>query len=144
MHCLIYFNINISAVLYQDILPLAIKKSEGSSVLSKGKQSAPKAEAVEKDAVEKCTVTLSLNPATGLVCVSEQKGMLVSDRSKEYWFYVQIISSILLLLLLLSSPFLYNYFMERSVKAEHIKWLRDFYTMHAPEVSDITHLTNYL
>ena len=86
--------------------------------------------------MEKCTVVFSLNPATGLVCVTEQKGKLLSDRSNEFWFAVQIVSSLVVLALLLSSPFLYSFFKERSVKAEHIKWLRDFYTLHAPEVSE--------
>ena len=88
--------------------------------------------------MEKCTVVFSLNPSTGLVVVSEQKGKLISDRSKDHWFLLQIVSSIVLLVLLLSSPFLYSYFRERSVTAEHIRWLRDFYLLHAPEVSDVS------
>ena len=125
--------------LLQDILPLAIRKSVSSSTGSSRNDVSDKEASTMLEPVESCSVTFSLNPATGLVVVSEQKGKMVRDRRDEYWFGVQIICSILLLVLLLSSPFLYNFFRERSVKAEHIKWLKSFYLLHAPEVRRSCH-----
>ena len=86
------------------------------------------------DPVEKCTVTFFLNPASGLVCVSQEKGKMIKDRRAEMWFWTQVALSLLFIALLLTSPWTYSYFRERSVKAEHIKWLKSFYLLHAPEV----------
>ena len=124
-----------SYIEFQDILPLMIQNSESSSVGSSRSDKVGKGSDINLEPVESCSVTFSLNPATGLVTVSEQKGKLIRDRRADYWFRVQVICSILLLILLLLSPFLYNFFRERSVKAEHIKWLKSFYLMHAPEVT---------
>ena len=117
-----------------------IQSSESSSIGSSKGNKIGKDTNVTLEPVESCSVTFSLSPATGLVVVSEQKGKLIRDRRADHWFRVQIICSILLLILLLMSPFLYNFFRERSVKAEHIKWLKSFYLMHAPEVRVKLHI----
>ena len=84
--------------------------------------------------MDRCTVTFTVSPHTGLVTANEKKGKLLSDRREEYWFWLQVSVCVISLILLVASPFLYGYFQERSVKAEHILWLKNFYLKHAPEV----------
>jgi hypothetical protein len=81
-------------------------------------------------------VTFLVSPHTGLTVVSEQKGRLLKDRRDDFWFWMQVAVFVLFLALLFASPWLIAFFRERSVKALHIKWLKDFYKLHAPEVND--------
>ena len=86
------------------------------------------------DPVDSCVVTFSVSPHTGMVTASERKGKLLKHRRDDFWFWVHVCVCLLVVALLLSSPFLFGYWKERSAKAEHMKWLRDFYLKHAPEV----------
>lgn len=101
---------------------------------------APGTAALEKDAenvdpVDSCTVTFLVSPHTGLTVVSEQKGRLLKDRRDDFWFWMQVALFVVSVALLVASPWLIAFFRERSVKAVHIKWLKDFYKLHAPEVT---------
>jgi hypothetical protein len=110
----------------QDLTPLGLT-SKASAPLLPG-------EARVLDPVDSCVVTISVSPHTGMVTASERKGKLLKHRRDDFWFWVHVCLCILVVALLLSSPFLFGYWKERSAKAEHMKWLRDFYLKHAPEV----------
>ena len=128
----------------QDTLPLGIrapKPSTTSSTASASTSTSPDSSKSQINPVDRCTVTFTVSPHTGLVTVSEKKGMLLSDRREAFWFWVQVSLCVLFLILLVASPFLYGYYQERSVTAEHILWLKKFYLQHAPEVRhDMTYL----
>lgn len=131
----LWFSVRSDSLLYhaQVVLPLGIRALKPSTDASGTAAQEKDADKVEP--VDSCTVTFLVNPHTGLTVVSEQKGQLLKDRRDNFWFLVQVAVFVLFLALLFASPWLIEFFRERSVKAMHIKWLKDFYKLHAPEVN---------
>jgi hypothetical protein len=125
-------------IFSQAVLPLGIRAAKPSTATAASGTATKEKDADKVNPVDSCTVTFLVNPHTGLTVVSEQKGRLLKDRRDDFWFWVQVAMFVLFLALLFASPWLIAFFRERSVKAVHIKWLKDFYKLHAPEVSLFT------
>jgi hypothetical protein len=46
----------------------------------------------EAEGVDKCTVTFSIDPATGILQVAESKGKLLRDIRSGKWFWLKLIA----------------------------------------------------
>ena len=90
---------------------------------------------LQRDGVEVVgsTLQIQVDPATGLVAYTDSKGKTLAEVNSDFWWWVQVVASILALVLLVASYFLYGHFYEWYLTRQHTAWLVSFYQKHAPE-----------
>lgn len=79
------------------------------------------------------TLSLTLEPHTGLPLISVKKGASVKSIQESRWFKLQLLLGILTVVgLILGVYFFFRLSHQWEIQA-HEAWLRDFYRTHAPE-----------
>ena len=88
------------------------------------------------------TLHIQIDPATGLVAYTDSKGKSLAEVNSDFWWWAQVVASILALVLLVASYFLYGHFYEWYLSRQHTAWLVGFYQKHAPEkLKDIDYVS---
>jgi len=89
----------------------------------------------KNETVVSCTLTVAVDPSTGLLSVTEQKGGSVAESWSSFWTYVQFGLVLMLPFLLIASYYIYCYCSDLYIKWQHVAWLTAFYQQNAPQVS---------
>jgi len=87
----------------------------------------------KNETVVSCTVTVAIDPSTGLLRVTEQKGGSVAESWSSFWTYVQFGLVLMLPFLLIASYYIYCYCNDLYIKWQHVAWLTAFYQQNAPQ-----------
>jgi len=90
----------------------------------------------KKETVMSCTLTVAIDPATGILSTTEQKGSSVAESWSSFWTYIQFGLVLMLPFLLIASYYIYSYCHDLYVNWQHAVWLTAFYQQNAPQVSD--------
>lgn len=89
----------------------------------------------KNEPVVSCTLTVAIDPSTGLLGITEQKGSSVAESWSSFWTYVQFGLVLMLPFLLIASYHIYCYCSDLYIKWQHVAWLTAFYQQNAPQVS---------